>query len=169
MRLEFGRYRIAEKSLRTKHVVAAGRFVWDAGSTPAASTILNDAMTSRIVKTAVTALLGFVLACQGVFLSTASAAASSSSTAKVNSCCHGCGTKHCSTSACCAKPAENQVPLAPVSTPPAQQTQLQALAAPITIILILPSDSTRQVVAAFAASFPRGTVPLFQRDCSYLI
>src|SRR5438874_7935471 len=33
-----GRYRPAEKILLTKHVVAAGRFAKDAGSTPAAST-----------------------------------------------------------------------------------------------------------------------------------
>ncbi len=38
-----GRYRTAENSLLTKHVVAAGRFAKDAGSTPAASTILNFA------------------------------------------------------------------------------------------------------------------------------
>jgi len=34
-----GRYRPEENLLLTKHVVAAGRFVKDAGSTPAASTI----------------------------------------------------------------------------------------------------------------------------------
>ena len=33
-----GRYRAAENSLLTKHVVAAGTFAKDAGSTPAAST-----------------------------------------------------------------------------------------------------------------------------------
>lgn len=35
-----GRYHLAENSLLTKHVVAAGKFVRDAGSIPAASTIL---------------------------------------------------------------------------------------------------------------------------------
>ena len=35
-----GRYRSEENSLLTKHVVAAGRSVKDAGSTPAASTII---------------------------------------------------------------------------------------------------------------------------------
>ena len=34
-----GRYRLVENSLLTKHVVAAGSFAKDAGSTPAASTI----------------------------------------------------------------------------------------------------------------------------------
>ena len=33
-----GRYRLVENSLLTKHVVAAGNFAKDAGSTPAAST-----------------------------------------------------------------------------------------------------------------------------------
>ncbi len=41
MRIASGRNRTAENSPLTKHVVAAGRFVWDAGSTPAASTIFN--------------------------------------------------------------------------------------------------------------------------------
>jgi len=34
-----GRYRTEENSLLTKHVVAAGRFAKDAGSTPAASSL----------------------------------------------------------------------------------------------------------------------------------
>jgi lipopolysaccharide export system permease protein len=38
VRLAPGRHRIAEKILRAKHVVAAGRLTWDAGSIPAAST-----------------------------------------------------------------------------------------------------------------------------------
>ena len=39
MRLESGQYRTAENLVRNKHVVAAGRLTWDAGSIPAASTI----------------------------------------------------------------------------------------------------------------------------------
>ena len=42
MRLASDRYRAAENSLLTKHVVAAGLFARDAGSTPAASTILRS-------------------------------------------------------------------------------------------------------------------------------
>ena len=38
VRLVLGRYRTADNSLPTKHVVAAGLFARDAGSTPAAST-----------------------------------------------------------------------------------------------------------------------------------
>lgn len=38
MRLVLGRYRIADNSIPTKHVVVAGLFARDAGSTPAAST-----------------------------------------------------------------------------------------------------------------------------------
>ena len=39
MRIVSGRHRIAENHFQTKHVVAAGGSAWDAGSTPAASTI----------------------------------------------------------------------------------------------------------------------------------
>jgi len=42
-----GRNRLAENSLLTKHVVAAGNFAWDAGSTPAASTIFPEANGQR--------------------------------------------------------------------------------------------------------------------------
>src|SRR5215831_13835983 len=38
-----GRYRAAENFLLTKHVVAAGRFAKDAGSTPAASSLRSSA------------------------------------------------------------------------------------------------------------------------------
>jgi len=39
VRFESGRHRTAEKIFRAKHVVAAGLFAGDAGSTPAASTL----------------------------------------------------------------------------------------------------------------------------------
>ena len=42
MRFESGRHRTAENFIRTKHVVAAGLFARDAGSIPAASTILRS-------------------------------------------------------------------------------------------------------------------------------
>jgi putative endonuclease len=42
VRFESGRHRIAEKLRRTKHVVAAGNFVRDAGSTPAASSLRSE-------------------------------------------------------------------------------------------------------------------------------
>ena len=43
-----GRHRAEENLLLTKHVVAAGRFAKDAGSTPAASTILNIERKRRL-------------------------------------------------------------------------------------------------------------------------
>ena len=42
MRFESKRHRIAEKITWNKHVVAAGWLTWDAGSIPAASTILRS-------------------------------------------------------------------------------------------------------------------------------
>ena len=46
MRLGFRRHRIAENITWNKHVVAAGWLTWDAGSIPAASTILRSEPTS---------------------------------------------------------------------------------------------------------------------------
>ena len=42
MRIVSGRHRIAENYFRTKHVVAAGGSAWDAGSTPAASSLRSE-------------------------------------------------------------------------------------------------------------------------------
>ena len=44
-----GRYRTEENFLLTKHVVAAGKFAKDAGSTPAASTILRSEPTQEVL------------------------------------------------------------------------------------------------------------------------
>ena len=52
MRIASDRYRTAENSLLTKHVVAAGMFAKDAGSTPAASTIFNSRFNEYIEMTA---------------------------------------------------------------------------------------------------------------------
>ena len=41
-RLALDRYRVADNSHPTKHVVAAGRSVRDAGSTPAASSLRSE-------------------------------------------------------------------------------------------------------------------------------
>lgn len=45
MRLESGRHRTADNPLLTKHVVVAGSFARDAGSTPAASTTFHWCFT----------------------------------------------------------------------------------------------------------------------------
>jgi hypothetical protein len=122
-------------------------------------------MASRFVKTAVTVLLGFVLACQSVFLASANAVANAG--AKKSHCC--CSSKNCSTPACCAKRNQDQVPGAPASPPPTCQNELQALAAPVASTPVLPPRSTEELFTHVASSFSVRAIPLFQRDCSYLI
>src|SRR5882724_1851314 len=122
-------------------------------------------MTSRFVKTAVTVLLGFVLACQSVFLASANTVPNAGP--RKSHCC--CGSKNCPTPACCAKPAQNQVPFAPASPPPTSQNELQALAAPVVSAPTLPLRSTDELFTHVASSFSGRALPLFQRDCSYLI
>src|SRR5882757_6485695 len=122
-------------------------------------------MTLRFVKTTVTVLLGFVLACQSVFLASANTGASAG--ARKSHCC--CDSKNCSMPACCAKPAQNQVPFAPASPPPASQNELQALAASVVSSPVLPPRSTEELFTHVASSFSVRAIPLFQRDCSYLI
>jgi putative endonuclease len=47
VRIESERHRIAENLPLTKHVVAAGRLAWDAGSTPAASSLRSERSEER--------------------------------------------------------------------------------------------------------------------------
>src|SRR5882724_10800307 len=122
-------------------------------------------MASRFMKTVVTALLGFVLVCQSVFLASANTGANAG--AKKSHCC--CGSKNCSTPACCAKSAQNQVPFAPASPPPISKSELQALAAPVVSTPVPPLRSTDELFTHVASSFSGRALPLFQRDCSYLI
>jgi hypothetical protein len=117
------------------------------------------------MKTVVTALLGFVLVCQSVFLASANTGANAR--AKGPHCC--CGSKNCSTPACCAKPAQNQVPFAPASPPPISKSELQAWAAPVVSTPVLPPRSTNELFSRPASSFSASVIPLFQRNCSYLI
>jgi len=117
------------------------------------------------MKTVVTALLGFVLVCQSVFLASANTGADTG--LKKSHCC--CSSKNCSTPACCAKPAQNQVPFAPASPPPISKSELQALAAPVVSTPVLPFRSTVELFTHLASSFLVRAIPLFQRDCSYLI
>jgi len=61
-------------------------------------------MASRLVKTAVVLLLGFVLVWHSVPTFGAGSVTNARGT-ESSCCCTGCDSKHCSTPACCARPA----------------------------------------------------------------
>src|SRR5437870_5693536 len=125
-------------------------------------------MTSRFVKTAVVILLGFVLVWQSVPTVSAGTGANVSG-ARSSCCCSGCDSRHCSTPACCAKPADDRTPFAPASLPTPSQNERHALAASVSSWLTLPSSPAHELPSQSVSSAAITAVPLFQRDCCYLI
>jgi hypothetical protein len=125
-------------------------------------------MTLQRMKTAVVLLLGFLLAWQSV-ATVAAKAGPIAGAAKSSCCCTGCDFKHCATPACCAKPADNPSPFAPAPVPPRSSQEWQALAASVTILLTLPLREADEPSAASSSFIWIPAVPIFQRDCSYLI
>src|SRR6185369_3035573 len=125
-------------------------------------------MTSRPIKMAVVLLVGFVLAWQGVFASSARLGVTTEGAKK--SCCRtGCDNKHCSTPACCVKPESPSAPVAPASLPSTIQNQFQALAATLVSLFTLSSRPASELPARAPSSVSVTAIPLFQRDCSYLV
>jgi len=126
-------------------------------------------MTSRPIKAAIVFMLGFVLAWQGDFAAPTGANANANArAAKTSCCCTGCDFKHCSTPACCAKPYAPAAPVAP-ALPSPSQNEWQALAASVVPLQPLPSSSSDELPPWVASPASLTAIPLFQRDCRYLL
>src|SRR5437762_14198033 len=125
-------------------------------------------MRSRQIKMAVVVLLVFLLAWQDVFASLAHLGATSQS-AKRSCCCSDCDNKHCATPACCVRPNAPSAPVAPASLPSTSQNEFHALAASVVSLLVLPSRAVDTRPSRPFASSSVTSIPLFQRDCSYLL
>lgn len=120
---------------------------------------------SRMTQTAVGLVLGILLLWQGVFTSFAKSSAPRTRPC----CCRGCDSDHCSTPACCAKPGGNRAPLSPAASSANGRTEWHAVAtfAPT----MVPAFAFRPDIfprPARACAFVTA-VPLFQRDCSYIL
>ncbi|MBI1176296.1 hypothetical protein GC207_02530 [bacterium] len=126
-------------------------------------------MTTRLAKTVLVILLGFLLAWHGVFAMSARAGNLPSAAHNPNcECCKsGCGK--CTTPVCCTKPAENREPFAPASLPTTSQNEWHALAASVSSWVTLPSIPVVEFPSPGVPSAPVTVIPLFQRDCCYLI
>ena len=132
--------------------------------------MLNDplrVMILRPVKMAVVLLLGFVLAWQGAFPVSAKANQSVLGT-QSSCCCPGCDPAHCATPECCARPSQPSPSTAPVA-PYSPQQELQALAVSAALLLSLPSRPADVLCTTDSSRLRVAAVPVFQRDCSYLI
>ena len=120
-------------------------------------------MALRLGKAAVVVWLGFVLAWQGFtavpFGSGAMPVAGSGSCCR--SSCDECAP------ACCGRPTQPASPYTPVPVR-SSHNELQAIALPLANTLALYSPSAGEFSFGPSPS-PVAAVPLFQRDCSYLI
>lgn len=85
------------------------------------------------------------------------------------SACACCKPNHsnCAMPACCARPTDNRSPLSQVVPPSAPGSEWQAIATP-SLALVTLTRSTLDVAPALA-SFKTEAVPIFQRNCSFLI
>jgi hypothetical protein len=123
-------------------------------------------MKLRAVKMAVVFWLGIILAGQSLF----NASANTMPRAAKSGCCRtGCSSKTCATPVCCAKPAKDSRTPLPARPPCNSQNEFQALLVFAAPLLILPARSQDELPTRAASSVSLTAVPLFQRNCSYLI
>jgi len=148
-----------------EEMISPSRTIWQTAQGNERQPDQLNAMTSRFVKMSVVLLLGFILAGQGVFMTSAG------NTPIVShagcKCCHS-GTSKCAMPVCCAQPA-NHVPFAPASLPAPSQNEWHALAASVSSALTLPSIPIAGYSPHFVPPVSPTAIPLFQRNCSYLI
>jgi len=121
-------------------------------------------MNLRLKKIAATLLLGWMGFIMAAYPVAAMIPAPTAPAAK--SCCTG---GKCCKMACCAAPKHRSAPAAPVSAPASSQSELQVVAASIISLLTLPTPGANEFTPRFASSFSLTAIPLFQRDCCYLI
>src|SRR5213593_4372082 len=109
-------------------------------------------------------LLGFVLAWQGVF-ATSACTSTSASVARRSCCCTGCDNKHCATPACCVKRDTPSTPVTPASLPSTSQNEFHALAVSVGSVITLPARQAVGLPAYSPSPASVTSIPLFQRDC----
>jgi hypothetical protein len=123
-----------------------------------------SARLSNALTTLLAILIAVVTSWQGFSLAP-------TATSPVPMVCKCCGGKHgkCQTPACCARPADNHAPFAPASLPTPSQNEWHALAASTGFLLMLPLPSSNDLPATTILPASFTALPIFQRDCCYLI
>jgi hypothetical protein len=117
-------------------------------------------MTFKVRRFAVALLLGFLLSAYPIVQM-------SGASPSIKSCCHH--AEHCCNMPCCAAPKTPSAPVAPAPVPSPSQHELQGLSASILSLLSLPSPVAHEFPSRISLLPPMTAIPLFQRDCCYLI
>jgi hypothetical protein len=122
-------------------------------------------MCARLAKLIAVLLTGLALVCQGFALSTAPVAAAHEAAATC--CAKGCTS--CGSTSCCAAPADHRAPSAPAPQRSALE-ELQSIAPPAQTLFSLHAPAVPEFFPPAALpAIQDGTVPIFQRNCSFLI
>ena len=119
-------------------------------------------MIARCKKTAAALLLGLM----GLVMAAYPLAAMPGQTVAAKSCC--CKGGHCCHMACCTAPGDSSHP-APVPASSGIQTELQLMVASIILMPPPPATAPNKVSSGPLRPVSLTVVPLFQRDCCYLI
>jgi hypothetical protein len=126
-------------------------------------------MSTHLSKT-VTLLLAFwigmVMAGQGTFAVSAGVVAGSAP-AKCQCRCGELGK--CSMPACCSAPVDGRAPVTPAPPSSTSQNEWQALAASFLFLAALPPPAAQDSPVRTSLSASISVVPIFQRDCCYLL
>ena len=80
-----------------------------------------------------------------------------------------CACEKCDTSCCKKKAAPESQPSSSTPAPTRAQIEWQVLAAVLTQLVALPASSKSDVSLRFLPPIPAPAVPLYQRNCSFLI
>jgi len=111
-------------------------------------------------------LLGVVLFNTPPTLLTASGSVSPSTLS-----CHCCqsGPANCATPTCCTAPTNESRPVSPASEPSRAPLEAKALVGSATVVLNVALAASDKVFPPATFLLPVRALPIFQRDCSYLI
>ena len=122
-------------------------------------------MTERMAKTAVVLLMGFLLGVQG--MAPVGSTPVTASSATMSCCANGCSD--CGSAVCCARPEGGRTPAVPVPSPWKGEPRCQAVAAPSNLSLAEPLVAADRSPRPARSSSRVGAIPIFERDCSFLI
>jgi hypothetical protein len=70
---------------------------------------------------------------------------------------------------CCPAPVDDRAPVTPAPARSTSQNEWQALAASVLFLAALPLPAARDLPVRSSLSASISVVPIFQRDCCYLL
>lgn len=120
-----------------------------------------------VLRKTFSALLVLVLCIMTGWQSGSAVAGQNSGTTPTCKCCDYDPAK-CVTPACCASPSDNGAPVTPAAPRSASGNEWQAIATALVILSTAPRSSVDELPLSLP-SIQVGAVPIFQRDCTYLI